>query len=72
MANMSYCRWSNTSMDVNDCFEAFNNGDEMSAEEIRCAKNMIDDMCVFLLNNGVIEGYDYDNLFEQFDGLLED
>ena len=71
MANMSYCRWHNTSMDVEDCFEAFYNGWEMSAEEIRCAKRMIRNMCDFLLDNGVIEEYDYDDLMEKFDDMIE-
>ena len=71
MANMSYCRWNNTYIDMLDCFDAFNNEEEMSKEEIRCAKNMIHDMCEFLLDNGVIEEYDYDNLMEQLDGMVE-
>ena len=71
MANMAYCRWNNTSIDVEDCFEAFYNGDEMSAEEIRCAKKMVRGMCEFLLDNGVIEDYDYTNLMERFDDMEE-
>ena len=71
MANMSYCRWHNTRIDVNDCFESFWDGRELSEEEYRCAKWMIKDICEFLVDTGVIEDYDCTELFMQLDELLE-
>lgn len=72
MANMSYCRWHNTNLDVRDCFEAFHEMEEMSEEEIKCAKRMINNMCKFLQDNGVIDDYDWEGLFHEFDMLLKD
>ena len=52
MANMSYCRFRNTSLDLADCVDALENSmehkgtyvdedfDEISQEEIRAAKTM--------------------------------
>ena len=73
--NMSYCRWYNTNIDVQDCFDAFENFDdeydEMSDEEVRAAKRMIKAMCEFLYEREVIEEYDYTRLFERFDKMCE-
>ena len=71
MANMSYCRWHNTNLDVRDCFNAFDEMEEMSEEEIKCAKRMVKRMCEFLQDNGVIDDYDCDGLFDEFNRLLE-
>lgn len=37
MANMSYCRFQNTLIDFEDCFDALENGKSMSSEEQRAA-----------------------------------
>ena len=72
MANMSYCRWHNTNLDVADCFESFCDDQKMSKNEVYCAKDMIRNMCEFLMDTGVIEEYDYEVLFNEFDRLLKD
>lgn len=45
MANMSYCRFSNTLADLRDCQEALSNMDdfkkELSGEEARAAKKLL-------------------------------
>ena len=72
MANMSYCRWHNTNLDVADCFTAFWHEREISADEMRSAKQMIERMCEFLVDNNVIEEYDCTELFEEFERMNEE
>lgn len=71
MANMAYCRWNNTYLDMLDCFEAFYNEEEMSEYEIRSAKNMINSMCDFLMDNGVIYECDTTLLEEHLNSMVE-
>ena len=40
MANMSYCRFYNTNMDLGDCLEALEDGAELSTDEFIACKNM--------------------------------
>ena len=42
MSNMSYCRFENTSRDLNDCIEAIENGEinELNEYEIEAIKTM--------------------------------
>tara|TARA_R100000482_G_scaffold109075_1_gene51341 strand:- start:3383 stop:3619 length:237 start_codon:yes stop_codon:yes gene_type:complete len=44
MGNMSYCRFENTSIDLDDCIEAIENGNinELSVYEIRGILNLRD------------------------------
>ena len=44
MANMSYCRFENTYNDLNDCYEAMNEHEDLSESEIKHLKWMIE-MC---------------------------
>jgi hypothetical protein len=44
MSNMSYCRFENTSRDLQDCVEAINNGEttELNSYEIDGLANILD------------------------------
>lgn len=63
MANMSYCRFHNTLIDLNDCESALNefiNDDEnviSSDEERRCAKKLIE-LCQYIAENYTAEDID--------------
>ena len=63
MANMSYCRFHNTLLDLNDCESALNafiNDDENtieSAEERRKAKQLIE-LCSYIAENYTAEDID--------------
>ena len=64
--NMSYCRFRNTSDDVEDCMEALNNiveGDEekLESDEYRACKNMLEDIIDFLYENDIIEEDENEN-----------
>ena len=40
MANMSYCRFWNTSHDMEDCIEALYDGATLEGDELRACRNM--------------------------------
>lgn len=77
MSNMSYCRFRNTQMDVEDCMEALSNlnwqeSDEYDEEEMnyskldideaRAASRMMFNFLETMLEIGLIEDYDYDGI----------
>ena len=68
MANMGYCRLSNTLKDLNDCLDAIDNRDIKSIEERDCAKTMIKSFLEFLENEEIIDGFDT----EQIDSLIDE
>lgn len=55
MANMSYCRFNNTKMDLDDCLDALREGATLSNEEFRKCKQMFKNIISFLEDEGVIE-----------------
>lgn len=68
MANMSYCRFRNTSSDLDDCLEALNNGESLSEEEYRACTSMFQDFIAFCYEEGIIEDADgeLDDRLEEF------
>lgn len=48
MPNMSYCRFSNTLADLKDCYEALQEGKQLSKEE-ELAKDKLIDLCYDLI-----------------------
>ena len=42
MSNMSYCRFENTLSDLRDCYDNMRDPDDLSKEEKRARKDMID------------------------------
>jgi hypothetical protein len=57
MANMSYCRWRNTYLDLIDCSNNMNDKD-LSNEELMAKKNLLE------LCKEMIEEYEFNNLGE--------
>ena len=66
MANMSYCRFHNTKMDLDDCLDALREGDELSKGEFGKCKQMFENFIEFLTNEGVIDDYEIDDKLEEF------
>lgn len=68
MANMGYCRFRNTILDLGDCLEALNNGESLSEEEHRACTLMFQEFIGFLCNEGIIEDEDgeLDERLEKF------
>lgn len=66
MANMSYCRFHNTRLDMEDCLEALRYGEISSEEELRYCKWMFSSIMDYFIEEGV----DIDE--EAFDEWLND
>ena len=58
MPNMSYCRFRNTRRDLNDCLEALRDNEELSEEEAKACKWMLEEIIDFLLEAGIVEDED--------------
>ena len=72
MANMSYCRFSNTKQDLEDCLFALRDGGKLSGFEADAGKSMFDDFLDYCQEVGIIEGYDREAVMDLFDELDED
>lgn len=56
MANMSYCRFRNTRLDLGDCLEVLEeNKETLSASEYLACKRMFRNFIDFCCDNGIIE-----------------
>ena len=64
---MSYCRFSNTEMALDECLDELNNGNKLSGEELESCKNMFRKFIDFGCNEGIV--YDEDG---ELDDRLED
>ena len=57
MANMSYCRFRNTNLDMMDCIYALHDGEELSDDEFKACKSMFENVLEFLEDNNICEVY---------------
>ena len=55
MANMSYCRFHNTNLDLVDCLEALEENRELSKEEYKYCKRLFINFIEFCVNENIIE-----------------
>jgi hypothetical protein len=55
---MSYCRFENTNSDVEDCFDAINNGVISSKSERKFAKEILRNMVAFLEENDIVDSHE--------------
>lgn len=69
MANMSYCRFHNTKIDLDDCLDALREGETLSNEEFKKCKQMFKNIVSFLEDEGVIE--DDGELHERMEDFFE-
>lgn len=70
MVNMSYCRFHNTQMDLEDCLDALRDNEEISKSEFMKCKQMFGSFIDFLLDEGIIEDEDGE-LNERLDEFFE-
>jgi hypothetical protein len=70
MSNMSYCRFHNTRMDLNDCLEAIDNEQIESKSEVQSGKSMFYAFLEYCKDKGIIEEYDEDYVEDLFDNAL--
>ena len=71
MANMSYCRFTNTRSDMEDCLEALRDETPLSDFEVRAGKAMFKDILEVCQAYGIIAAFDGDEIDRLFDNLLE-
>lgn len=72
MANMSYCRFRNTSGDLEDCLDTIRRGEEtLSAEEASAGSRMFRKFLRFCRDYDIIGEYDPEAVTDLFDGLRE-
>lgn len=62
MSNMSYCRFHNTRIDMQECIEDLTDREISSDEEKRAAKNIITEFLDFCVDEGIIEEYNEDKI----------
>lgn len=72
MANMSYCRFHNTRLDMEDCLDVLCSGDEpLSEDEAKAARQMFEDVLDFCRENGIIDSYDSEGLQDMLNSMTE-
>ena len=71
MANMSYCRFTKTRQDMEDCLEALRDEKHLSDFEVRAGRNMFSDILEFCQEQGIIDAFNEDVLENLFAGLQE-
>lgn len=69
MANMSYCRFRNTRIDLEDCLDALREEKRLSYEEARAGRNLFDDILSFCKEQGIIEDFDQEEIDTMFSRL---
>ena len=72
MGNMSYCRFHNTNIDLQDCLDTLNEGEALSKNEFFACKEMFERFIYFCCDEGIIEdenGELDDRLEEFFKGI---
>lgn len=69
MANMSYCRFHNTRLDLMDCLEALESGEELGKEEFKYCKLMFGSFIDFCVENGIVD--DDEELDEKLEEFFE-
>ena len=71
MSNLSYCRFTNTRSDMEDCLEALRDETPLSDFEVRAGKAMFKDILEVCRTYGIIDAFDDDEIDRLFDNLLE-
>lgn len=70
MSNMSYCRFRNTSSDLQDCINNWNDPDLLESDEEMGARTDIVQQCITILNNmgiGVsVEEWEVDEVISKY------
>lgn len=69
MANMSYCRFHNTRLDLEDCLDAIRDEESLSDEEARAGRHLFDDFLSFCREQGIIDSYDAEEIEVMFSRL---
>ena len=68
MANMSYCRFNNTKIDLDECLSVLEDEEKLSEDEFRKCKYMFKNFIDFLETQGIIED---DEVWERLDDYFK-
>ena len=71
MSNMSYCRFTNTRSDLNNCLDAIRRDEQLNGFEVRAGINMFKEFLDFCRDYGIVSGYDGEMVDALFNGLKE-
>ena len=66
MANMSYCRFHNTRIDMSDCIEALDCEEELSREEAEYCVLMFEEIVSYLDDEGIMDAEDFDAALDEW------
>ena len=72
MANMSYCRFQNTRLDMEDCLDALREEKPLSRDEANAGRWMFGDILGYCRDNGIIDSYDSEMLEAVFERLVKE
>lgn len=64
MANMDYCKFHNTSLDMDQCLFALEEGQKTSARECEIAESMFERILGTMMDLGIVDEYDGDLLHD--------
>ena len=71
MSNMSYCRFTNTHDDLEDCLSSLENEETVSESEAIAGKMMFRRFLSFCRDADIIQTYDYEMVEHLFQNLQE-
>lgn len=71
MPNMSYCRFTNTRTDLNDCLDTLRRDERLSEMEVRAGRNMFMEFLTFCRDYDIIDDYDGELVRDLFQNLKE-
>lgn len=66
MANMGYCRFTNTRQDLQECLEAIQYDARLCDVEARAGKAMFEEFLTFCKEQGIIDDFDEETLASLF------
>ena len=66
MANMSYCRFHNTRLDMRDCIEVLESGEELSRAEAEKCVLMFEEIIRYLDDEGIMGAEDIDAALDEW------
>ena len=72
MANMSYCRFTNTSRDLEDCLDALTDREDLSNWEARAGRAMFKSFLQFCKDNWIIGDFDEQAIDDMFDAVEQE
>lgn len=71
MSNMSYCRFTNTRTDLNDCLDSIRRDERLSVMEMRDGRKMFEEFLTFCRDYDIIDDYDGQQVNDLFHSLSE-